>query len=364
MHRKNMANYLIDLNPFFSDPKRFLEDLRAVEFSPKGYDCSVQVAIRLVRLSQSIHLTPRQDHVMNQLVSEAIRRSAARILAKIRGAAWSIPDHRDDHHDLALSAASKAFQLLVEKHDLMAVPHPSLATYVEVHTRFSSRDALEDFIYKKRLDADAGNPLDTTFSKAALERRIRQRRSELGNLSGEKCRVKRAELERMEAILFGARTEVRLEYALQERGDEDRHLGDWLSSDDLLSLSTEDMEYIDDTEDYIMPDEQRDFLNLLVQVGQRQMPVRNLIPYLVGSGEYRAVLGLLEVLKGSAATNPEAAALQEILNTALSSVRKQALRPRKTDRGEVATLFGACHAYVRGEQGEHEVLAALQAVSA
>ncbi|MGC9217079.1 hypothetical protein [Acidithiobacillus sp.] len=357
-------SYLIDLEPFFADPRRFLEELHTEDFRPKGYDCSAQVAIRLVRLSQSIQLTPRQNHVMNQIVSEAIQRAAAIIIAKIRGAAWSIPDHRDDHHDLALSAASKAFQLLVERHDMTVVPHPNLAVYVETHTRFSSRDALEDFIYKKRLDADAGRPLDTTFSKAALERRIRQRRSELGNLSGEMRRQKRADLERMEAILFGARTEVRLEYALQERGDEDQHLGERLSSDDILSLSIEDIEHTDETEDYTMPDEQRDFLNLLIQVGQRQVSVRNLIPYLVGSGEYRAVLGLLEVLKGSAAANPEAAALQEILNTALSSVRKQALRPRKTDRGEVATLFGACKGYLRGEQGEHEVLAALQAVSA
>ena len=73
----NMAFYLIDLGPFFSEPRQFLEDLRASDFSPKGYDCSTQIAIRLMRWSQSIQLTPRQNHAMNQIVSEAIRRGAA-----------------------------------------------------------------------------------------------------------------------------------------------------------------------------------------------------------------------------------------------------------------------------------------------
>jgi hypothetical protein len=197
-----MAFYLIDLGPFFAEPRQFLEDLRATDFSPKGYDCSAQIAIRLMRWSQSIQLTPRQNHVMNQIVSEAIRRGAAIIETKIRTAEWSIPDHRDDHHDLAVTAATKALQHFTEKHDLATVPHPNIATFVDVHTRFASRDAMEDFIYRKRLDAESVLPHEPTFSKASLERVIRQRRSELKSLSGEKRQKKLRELERMEATLM------------------------------------------------------------------------------------------------------------------------------------------------------------------
>ena len=87
---RDMASYLIDLGPFFSEPKQFLEDLRASDFAPKGYDCSAQVAIRLMRWSQSIQLTPRQNHMMNQIISEAIRRGFIQILS-VRSRSISSP---------------------------------------------------------------------------------------------------------------------------------------------------------------------------------------------------------------------------------------------------------------------------------
>ena len=361
----NMTSYLIDLGPFFSEPKQFLEGLRASDFAPKGYDCSAQVAIRLMRWSQSIQLTPRQNHMMNQIISEAIRRGAAIIESKIRTAEWSIPDHRDDHHDLAVTAATKALQHFTEKHDLAAVPHPNIATFVDVHTRFASRDAMEDFIYRKRLDAESVLPHEPTFSKASLERVIRQRRSELKHLSGEKRQKKMRELERMEATLHGARTEVRLEYALEERGDhEARGSSERLSLEDQVSIAVGGIDLEEEDDSYEMPADQREFLDLLIQVGKQQMPAKQLIPYLAEAREYRAILGLLQVLKKPDDASPEVASLRELLgNRRLTDIRKQVLRVGRADSREVVSLFESCKAYLRGENGECEVLAALQVAS-
>lgn len=361
----NMAFYLIDLGPFFSEPRQFLEDLLVTNFYPKGYDCSTQVAIRLMRWSQSIQLTPRQNHVMNQIVSEAIRRGAAIIESKIRMAEWSIPDHRDDHHDLAVSAATKALQHFTEKHDLAKVPHPNIATFVDVHTRFASRDAMEDFIYRKRLDAESVLPHEPTFSKASLERVIRQRRSELKHLSGEKRQKKLRELERMEATLHGARTEVRLEYALEEWGDhEGRSSSERLSLEDQVSIAVGSIDLDEEDDSYEMPDDQREFLDLLIQVGKQQMPAKQLIPYLAEAREYRAILGLLQVLKKPDDASLEVASLRELLgNRRLTDIRKQVLRVGSTDGCEVVSLFDTCKAYLRGENGDREVLAALQVAS-
>lgn len=364
---RNMAFYLIDLGPFFSEPRQFLEDLLVTNFYPKGYDCSTQVAIRLMRWSQSIQLTPRQNHVMNQIVSEAIRRGAAIIESKIRTAEWSIPDHRDDHHDLAVTAATKALQHFTEKHDLATVPHPNIATFVDVHTRFASRDAMEDFIYRKRLDAESVLPHEPTFSKASLERAIRQRRSDLKNLTGEKRQKKLRELERMEATLHGARTEVRLEYALEERGDhEARGSSERLSLEDQVSIAVGgiDLDEEDEDDSYEMPADQREFLDLLIQVGNQQMAAKCLIPYLAEAREYRAILGLLQVLKKTDEISLEATSLRELLGIrSLAEIRKRVLRVSKTDECEVVSLFDTCKAYLRGENGELDVLAALQVAS-
>jgi len=358
----NMACYLIDLGPFFSEPRQFLEDLRASDFSPKRYDCSTQIAIRLMRWSQSIQLTPRQNYVMNQIVSEAIRRGAAIIESKIRTAEWSIPDHRDDLHDLAITAATKALQHFTEKHDLAAVPHPNMATFVDVHTRFASRDSMEDFIYRKPLDAESVLPHEPTFSKASLERAIRQRRCELKNLSGETRQKKLRELERMEATLHGVRTEVRLEYALEERDDNaPRGYKERLLLEDQLSIAVEGLGMEEEEESYEMPADQREFLDILIQVGNQQMAAKCLIPYLAEAREYRAILGLLQVLKKTDEISPEAASLRELLGIRnLAEIRKRVLRVSKTDECEVVTLFDTCKAYLRGENGEHAVLAALQ----
>ncbi|MCR2829080.1 hypothetical protein NR402_02085 [Acidithiobacillus ferrooxidans] len=360
-----MAFYLIDLGPFFSEPRQFLEDLLVTNFYPKGYDCSTQVAIRLMRWSQSIQLTPRQNHVMNQIVSEAIRRGAAIIESKIRTAEWSIPDHRDDHHDLAVAAATKALQHFAEKHDLTAVPHPNIATFVDVHTRFASRDAMEDFIYRKRLDAESALPHEPTFSKASLERVIRQRRSELKSLSGEKWQTKMRELERMEATLHGVRTEVRLEYALEERGDhEARGSSERLSLEEQVSIAVGGIDLEEEDDSYEMPADQREFLDLLIQVGNQQIAAKQLIPYLAEAREYRAILGLLQVLKKTDEISLEAASLRELLgNRGLTDIRKQVLRVGRADGCEVVSLFDTCKAYLRGENGEREVLAALQVAS-
>ena len=357
----NMTFYLIDLSPFFSEPRQFLEDLHASDFSPKGYDCSTQIAIRLMRWSQSIQLTPRQNHAMNQIVSEAIRRGAAIIKSKISATGWSIPDHHEDHLDLALSAASKALQHFAENHDLTAVPHPNIATYVDVHTRFASREALEDFIYHKRLKSDS-SPQEATFSKASLERAIRQRRCELKNLSGETRQKKLRELERMEATLHGVRTEVRLEYALEERDDNAlRGYKERLSLEDQLSIAVEGLGMEEEEESYEMPTDQREFLDILIQVGNQQMAAKCLIPYLAEAREYRAILGLLQVLKKADEISLEAASLRELLGIrSLAEIRKRVLRVSKTDECEVVTLFDTCKAYLRGENGEHAVLAALQ----
>ncbi|BBF66359.1 hypothetical protein [Acidithiobacillus ferridurans] len=360
----SMAFYLIDLGPFFSEPKQFLEDLRMTDFAPKGYDCSVQVAIRLMRWAQSIRLTPRQNHVMEQVVSEAIRRGTAIILSKIVAAEWSIPDHRGDHHDLAKSAATKALQHFSEKHDLSNVPHPNIATFVEVHTRFASREALEDFIYRKPMESEAKRPQDAVFSKALLERAIRQKRSELKKHTGETRQKKLRELEKLEATLHGTRTEVRLEYALEERGEHEvRGSNERLSPEDHLSIAVDDMD-IDEDGDYGIPADHREFLEMLILVGKKEIAAKELIPYLVEAREYRAILGLLRVLS-KAGDDIESSCLRELLgNRALTDIRKQILRVNRDDACEVVSLLDSCKAYLRGESDGYEVtLAALQVAS-
>lgn len=363
---KNLQTHICDISPFFGNPMVFLEELRAVNYLFLGYDCSTQLAIRLIRWSQSIQLTPRQTYVMEQIVSEAIRRWAAILESKIRATDWSIPDHRDDHHDLAVSAATKALQHLVEKHDLTAVPHPNIVAFVEIHTRFVSRDAIEDFIYRKRLNAESALPHDTTFTKAHLERAIRQKRSLLKNMPEKNKKKHSRTLEIMESTLCGIRSEIRLDLAMEESGESDtKGQLERLSAESQIFLSTMEDDQ-DDAECYEIPDDQREFLTVLIQVGHREVAAKALIPYLAEAREFRAILGLLRVLKRQDdGISEEARTLRELLgNRGLTDFRKQILRAGKQDNENVVALFDACKAFLTGDGDESGVMdSALQVAS-
>lgn len=355
---KNLLAHICDISPFFGNPMVFLEELRAVNYLFLGYDCSTQLAIRLIRWSQSIQLTPRQTYVMEQIVSAAIQRWAVVLESKIRATDWSIPDHRDDHHDLAVSAATKALQHLVEKHDLTAVPHPNIKAFVEIHTRFSSRDALEDFIYRKRLQAESTLPYETTFTKAHMERAIRQKRSLLKSMPDSDKKKHSRDLEIMEATLCGIRSEIRLDLALEESSDHDtKGQHGRLSTESQIFLSTMEDDQ-DDAECHETPDDQREFLNLLIQVGHREVAAKVLIPYLAEAREFRAILGLLRILKRQDDGISEAArSLRKLLgNRGLADLRKQILRTGKQDNENVVALFDACRAFLTGVGDESGVL--------
>ena len=99
-------------------------------------------------------------------------------------------------------------------------------------------------------------------------------------------------------------------------------------------------------------------------MGKQQIAARQLIPYLAEAREYRAILGLLQVLKKTDEISLEAASLRELLgNRNLADIRKKVLRVGRADSREVVSLFESGKAYLRGENGECEVLAALQAAS-
>ncbi|MBU2822785.1 hypothetical protein HF283_01460, partial [Acidithiobacillus ferrooxidans] len=160
-------------------------------------------------------------------------------------------------------------------------------------------------------------------------------------------------------------TEVRLEYALEERGDhEARGSSERLSLEDQVSIAVGGIDLEEEDDSYEMPADQREFLDLLIQVGKQQIAARQLIPYLAEAREYRAILGLLQVLKNTDEIGLEAGSLRELLgHQNLADIRKKVLRIGRADSREVVSLFESCKAYLRGENGEREVLAALQVAS-
>ena len=144
----------------------------------------------------------------------------------------------------------------------------------------------------------------------------------------------------MEATLHGARTEVRLEYALEERGDhEARGSSERLSLEDQVSIAVGGIDLEEEDDSYEMPAGQREFLDLLIQVGKQQIAARQLIPYLAEAREYRAILGLLRLLKKTDEISLEAGSLRELLgNRNLADIRKKVLRVGRADSREVVSL--------------------------
>lgn len=366
--KTRLMAHLYDLNPFFQDARQFLADLRSQDFCFRGYDCSTQLAIRLIRWSQAINLTPRQKYVLDQVASDAIRRGAAVIESKIRTAGWSIPDYRGDHSDLALAAAGAALQFLVESHDFCRggtdgtpLPNPSISQYVFSHTRYASRNALEYFIYHKKLKGEQKEPGDCAPSIFRLETRIRQERSLLRGMPDNEKKARRLrKLECMTTSLHQAVSVIRLD------GDMENDDGDgrMVSSHKALSMAVWDTHEDDESEPEIVS-EQRDFLNMLIQVGNREMPARDLIPYLIEKKSYRGIVGLLRVLlnrdDGGPDSHSDADTLSTLLGSrALSDIRKQILRSNKTDSDALVQIFCVCKSYLRGGASESDVLESVQ----
>lgn len=358
--KQRLMAHLCDLKPFFQDARKFLSDLRDGNYLFLGYDCSTQVAIRLIRWSQAIQLTPSQKYVMDQVVSVALQRAAKTIRSRIGKAAWSIPDHQGDHADLALAAAGKALQYLVESHDFChgkygePFPNPSIPAYVEMQTRYLSRAALEYFIYQKRLKSEPVDPESCASSLFRLETLIRQEKSLIRKVDDRKKARKQRELEAMQTALYQAHSVVRLDLRMDDDGD-----GGRMSSEELLSMSSRDMgpeEELEMAGEVSMPQEQRDFLDLLIRVGNREMAARELIPYLIEKRNFRGIVGLLRVLlkdedRGGSDT------LSSLLGSrGLADIRKQILRINKKDSGELVQIFGVCKSFLRGEASETDVL--------
>ncbi|WP_312283831.1 hypothetical protein [Candidatus Igneacidithiobacillus taiwanensis] len=314
------------------------------------------MAIRLIRWSEAIELTPRQKHVMDQVVTQAIQRSSKVILAKIRAATWSIPDHRADHADLAYSAATKALQHLVESHDFCGanpIPNPSLLAFVESHTRFASRESLEFFIYHKKWKKE-----ETTTSSPAgflLETYIRQQKSLLRNKSGAEKAKAEQKIAELTARLYGLRAELRLD-ALEPLDGTDSRLGR-LSPATEMELAYWDTYAEDETKIPVpIPSHQREFLDYLFQVGDKAIPARELIPYLIDAREFRAIGGLLRVLRDPD-REEEADTLSTVLgNRTLADIRKQILRIRQSDSEEMVQLFGICKDFLQSKGSESELM--------
>ncbi|MGE0049439.1 MAG: hypothetical protein AB7T01_10985 [Acidithiobacillus sp.] len=361
--------YMIDLDPFFTEPRGFLQWLRACEYQPFGYDCSGQLAIRLMREANTakLPLTPRQGFVMNQIIDEALRRASALIAKKIAHTGWSIPDYSGgDDHDLAWEAATKALQILVEKHDFALAPHPGIAAFVGKYTQFSSRSAVEDFVYRKRLKSDSPRPIDSPFTKAHLERSVRQTRSELKNASPSDI-ARRARLGRklsdLETTLYGITHEIRIDHAVQ-RGDETEQWGDRLSVEVQLALSVT----MDDQQDEDDSFEVKNLwlLETMLQIRQKNIPAKALIPSLATAKEFRALVGILKLLcpLGGGKVSAEAKVMKEILGRDLPDLRKQMLRSGSSDNEDVVMLFDRCRSFISGECEEADVLFAAQMVAA
>lgn len=290
MDSKTRSKYIIDLSPFFSKPREFLDNLRARDFAPHHYDCSVQVAIRLMRWHQHITLTPRQNAVMNAIVTEAIRRSAANIMHKINLMPWSMFDHHDDLYDMATSAATKSLQHFAESHDFAVTPHPNIVQFINIHTNFISRYAIEDFIYRKRLKSEKDQPINTSVSKSLVESNIRARRSELKKLSGSEYERKSQELRWLTSVHHGISHEVRIDYML-ERDDDDNNTQRHLSAEDQIALAYNSSGY-DYDED--CDTENDDFLDAEFEACGQNIEAKTFIDILSSVKECRAVKNFLK----------------------------------------------------------------------
>lgn len=350
--RNQLLRHLVDLGAFFENPKVFLDDLRKNDFEHLGYDCSVQLAIRLIRWSRAIDLTPRQTYVMEQILAEAIRRGSNLIERRIRSCSWSIPSGRD-RADLAYSTSSKALEHLTETHDFCGgkngafIPNPSIMAFVESNTHFVSRESLEHFIYSKRFKAESRNDTSPAPSSFLLETYIRQQKSMLKTKTGERRVKAEQKIQELTARLYGLRSEISLDDL--EPSDDNENRPGRLSAVDQLDLAYWDN--VDTAEEEI-PASQKEFLDHLFQVGDQVMSARDLIPCLIQAREYRAVGGLLRVLRDPNRKN-EAEILSDILGQrTLADIRKQLLRHKKSDSGEVVQLFKVCKDYLQWEAGE------------
>ncbi len=105
-----------------------------------------------------------------------------------------------------------------------------------------------------------------------------------------------------------------------------------------------------------IPANQREFLDYLFQVGKKEIPARELIPYLIEAREFRAIGGLLRVLRDPD-REQEADTLSAVLgHRALADIRKQILRIRQSDTGEVVQLFGICKDFLQWKGSESELM--------
>ncbi|WP_248885707.1 hypothetical protein [Acidithiobacillus acidisediminis] len=354
--RDNLRRHLVDLGAFFESPRCFLEKLQGNRFEYLGYDCSTQVAIRLVRWSRAIDLTPIQTHVMNQILDAAIRKGSVVVKHRIRSTSWFIPSS-GDLDDLSWSVASKALEHLTETHNFSGqnggpvIPNPSILAFVAANTRFLSREAMEHFVYHKRCTAeeDRGSN-DSAPSGFLLETYIRQQKSLLKHKTGKERVAAENKIRELTARLYGMRSEIRLSLLEEEGEDQDR--SQHLSSADLMDLA-----YYDDYEvdRPVFTDQEQSFLDYLFQIGEKEMSARDLIPALIEAHEFRAIHALLRVLKDPG-LEEQAQILSDLMgHRPLSDIRKQILRPRKTDSVQILQLLSACKRYVSDEIAEQEI---------
>ncbi|MEY2342098.1 hypothetical protein AB4090_08325 [Acidithiobacillus sp. IBUN Pt1247-S3] len=360
IEKTDLRRHLVDLGLFFEDARQFLTTMQEADFQWLGYDCTVQVAIRLMRWSRAIDLTPRQTHVMERCVAEAIQRGTKLVERRLYTCGWSMPSS-SDRGDLAYSTASKALEHLAETHDFCGgpngriLPNPSIVAFVESNTRFVSREALENFVYHKRFKAEP--KLESAAASGfLLETYIRQQKSLLKKRQGKERESVENKIAELTARLYGLRSEIRLD-AL-DSGDDDDHPGAHISSHDQLSMADWGSYDLDngDNEAVEIPSHHLEFLDYLFQIGDQKMSARDLIPTLIKAGEYRAVAGLLRVLRNPNQAN-EADTLKSLLgNRTLADIRKQILRLKKTDSGEVVQLFGTCKSFLRWDADEEALM--------
>ncbi|WP_215844008.1 hypothetical protein HHS34_005735 [Acidithiobacillus montserratensis] len=358
MEPTDIRRHLVDLGQFFEDARQFLVLVQEADFMYLGYDCSTQLAIRLLRWSRAIELTPRQTYVMEQCVAEAIRRGTNLVKRRLSGCGWSMS--ASDRDDLAYSTASKALEHLAESHDFCGGPHgrilpnPSIIAFIESNTRFVSRDALENFIYYKRFNSEP-KPESSAASGFLLETYIRQQKSLLKKKQGKEREAAENKIAELTARLYGLRSEISLD-ALDS--DDDDHQSVRISSHDQLAMAdwgTYDLDDGDD-DDVEMPSKHLEFLDYLFQVGDQKMAARDLIPALIQAREYRAVAGLLRVLRDPDRSG-EADTLKTLLgNRTLADIRKQILRIKKSDSGEVVQLFDTCKSFLHWEADENDLI--------
>jgi hypothetical protein len=165
--------------------------------------------------------------------------------------------------------------------------------------------------------------------------------------TGERRVKAEQKIQELTARLYGLRSEISLDDLEPSDDNENRPVR--------LSVSDQmDLAYWDniDTDEEEIPASQKEFLDHLFQVGDQVMSARELIPCLIQAREYRAVGGLLRVLRDPNRKD-EAEILSDILGQrTLADIRKQLLRPKKTDSGEVVQLFKTCKDYLQWEAGE------------